>query len=185
MWQAGQQENKPVNRGSNPPAPSAPASRPARWLQGWRPGVCNYCPQTSSVSRTQEPHTTYGRWPSTALPSRKPTVRAGQGWQGRKGVAPLAGPGLCHPSFPQAARGSPTALPCASYPIATFWMKPLHYMGASHTHIPGGWAWVAPAPTSEKAHPPTSSCSSVPERRTQRQALQRAAVMSSDRPPRR
>lgn len=101
MWQAGQQENKPVNRGSSPPAPSAPASGPAQWLQGWRPGVCNYCPQTSSVSGTQEPHTTYGRWPSAALPSRKPTVGAGPGWQGRKGVARLAGAGLCHPSSPR------------------------------------------------------------------------------------
>lgn len=153
MWQAGQQENKPVNRGSSPPTPSAPASGPARWLQGCRPGVCNYCPQTSSVSRTQEPHTTYGRWPSAALPSRKPTVGAGPGWQGRKGVARLAGPALCHPSFPQAARGSPTALPCAYCPIATFWMKPLHYMGASHTHIPEGVSLGGTSPNIREGTP--------------------------------
>lgn len=79
----------------SPPAHSAPASNPSRWIRiGWMAAlwVRNDCPQTGLASRSQEPHTTCGQQPCTAHTSRKPSVGHRAGMAGLERGGPPAQP---------------------------------------------------------------------------------------------
>lgn len=142
---AGRQVRTSVSSVLRPPARSAPASKPSGRFGSQVQGgfvVCSHCPQAGSVSRSLEPHSTWGQQLPTAPPSSAGDRARMAGLEGKLTRAlPSLGPSAAH--------CSPATLPWAPTLDPSLGMGPPRCSGhCSLQHVCGH-----PCPRTRVWHP--------------------------------